>query len=1084
MKQNGRSYVVLFAALMSVLLMGGARMGLAQMPTSTILGTVMDQTGAVVPDVTVTATSTETGVSRVTRAGTNGTYRFSALPVGSYTVQAEKPGFQTVIQSGLRITIGQEAVINFRLQVGTVAESISVTAEAPIVNTTSGTLSSLVSEQTVSDLPLNGRNFNDLTLLQTGISVARTVGKSGTIDGAQFSSGGAPIRSNTYMLDGTIMNNVTSSGGGSSVNENSLGVEAIREYRVLTNSYSAEYGNTMGAQISLATKSGTNQFHGSLFEYLRNSAMDARNWTDIPEKAPLRRNSFGGSLGGPIMQDRLFFFVTYEGLRQREGATLAAVVPTAAARQDGGLVPVVSPVVKPYLDLFPLPNGPDLGQGLGQFFAGVSRVADEDYGMVRGDYTISNADSLFGRWTINDPRNVDPAYDDVIPPNHVQALGRNQYVTVSENHIFSPTLLNTFRFSFARTANSSPRFGPDAPGLNFVEGQPMGGLGISGVSEVAPNRPVLDASLDRYSFGDDVFFTFGRHSLKFGTLIHNTRNFVDVTTNKLGQWQFASLSNFLEARAETFTVITPGSRNDRTYDFSILGFYAQDDIQVRPGFTLNLGLRYEFHTEYEEVNGLGFAVRDLINDTEATPGAPFENASLRNFSPRFGFAWDVRGDGKTAVRGGFGLLYDLATVGSAFIVGATSTPPISTTTRLTRPEFRPLPPIPTGRGSRTLRTMDYHLQQPHLLSYNLTVDRELPAGLGLTLTYGGSRGINLIQSRDGNPTVPFGVVRDGICDSRVATPPASNTGPKCWRGAVSATDPVVGGARGIDPRINPAWADVEFKTAGGSSWYNSLQFQLTKSLSHGVQFQSSYTYSKLIDDTQGQFQGSEGLGAIQDDPSNRFHERGRAEFDIRHQWRLNGLYRFPSPFTGIAGTLGNGWWTGAIFSWNSGVPFVPQLGTQRSRSLVLGANGGDKRPHLVAGFDAEDITRGTSNGCAGVPGGTKLGTPERFFDPCAFAIQPIGFLGNAGRGIISGPNFSTLDFSLAKDTPLPFLGETGALQFRAEFFNILNHPSFGLPQRVVYTGASDVEPARSTAGQITSTFSEAREVQLALKIIF
>jgi hypothetical protein len=285
--------------------------------------------------------------------------------------------------------------------------------------------------------------------------------------------------------------------------------------------------------------------------------------------------------------------------------------------------------------------------------------------------------------------------------------------------------------------------------------------------------------------------------------------------------------------------------------------------------------------------------------------------------------------------------------------------------------------------------------------------------------------------------------------------------------------------------VNPAWSSVEFKTAGGNSWYNSLQFQMTKALSHGVQFQSSYTYSKLIDDTQGQFTGSEGLGAFQDDPSDvRRHERGRAEFDIRHQWRVNGLYRFPSPFTGVAGALGNGWWTGAIFTWNSGVPFAPTLGTQRSRSGVLGASGGAKRPNLVGGIDAEDITRGTSAGCSGVPAGTKLGTPERFYDPCAFAIQPIGFVGNAGRGIISGPNFSTLDFSLAKDTPLSFLGETGALQFRAEFFNILNHPSFGLPQQVVYTGRNDVEPARSTAGEITSTFSEAREVQLALKIIF
>jgi len=315
------------------------------------------------------------------------------------------------------------------------------------------------------------------------------------------------------------------------------------------------------------------------------------------------------------------------------------------------------------------------------------------------------------------------------------------------------------------------------------------------------------------------------------------------------------------------------------------------------------------------------------------------------------------------------------------------------------------------------------------------------------------------------------VVRDGICDSRVPTAPASNTGPKCWRGSVAPpNDPVIGGAAGIDPRINPNWGDVELKTAGGNSWYNSMQFSLTKRLTQGLQFGSSYTWSKLIDETQGQFQGPEGLGALGDDPSNRHHDRGRAEFDIRHQWRLNTLYRFPSPLTGFWGKLGNGWWTGSILTWNSGIPFAPRLGTQRSRSLVQGAAGGDRRPNLVPGVDREDITRGTSR-CDG----TKLGTPQLFYDPCAFAIQPLGFLGNASRGVISGPNFSTLDISLAKDTPLPFLGESGAMQFRAEFFNILNHPSFGLPERVVTVG---------TAGQINSTFSQSREIQLALKIIF
>ncbi|MGH9786532.1 MAG: carboxypeptidase regulatory-like domain-containing protein, partial [Terriglobia bacterium] len=452
------------------------------MSTATILGVVRDATGAVVPGASLTATNLETGFTRTAASASDGSFRFAALPVGRYEVRGEHAGFQTQAQTGLRISVGEEAVLNFTLQVGAVAERVEVTAEAPIVNTTSGTLSSLVSEERVSDLPLNGRNFDVLTFSQAGITAARNIERQGTLDGTQFSAGGAPIRSNTFMLDGTIMNNITNSGA-ASANENTLGVESIREYRVLMNSYTAEYGMSMGAQVSLVTKSGTNELHGSLFEYLRNSALDARNWTDIPDKSSLRRNSFGGSLGGPIVRERLFFFASYEGLRQRRGSTLAGVVPTKEARQDGVLVPRIADVVRPYLDLYPVPNGPDLGQGLGRYFAPVKRTQSEEYASARIDYHLSDSDTLFGRWTINDPRAVDPGYSPtILPPMRVEVGGRNQWITVSENHIFSPTLLNTARASFIRTANSSPQFGANPPGLNFVEGQPMGGLGIIGMS--------------------------------------------------------------------------------------------------------------------------------------------------------------------------------------------------------------------------------------------------------------------------------------------------------------------------------------------------------------------------------------------------------------------------------------------------------------------------------------------------------------------------------------------------------------------------------------------------------------------------
>ena len=323
------SVFVLAGILASALL---APLAMAQLPTGTILGVVKDASGAVIPGVAVTATNESTGITRMTISGEGGSYRFNALPVGNYALRAELDGFRAAVKTGLQLTIGQEAVIDFALEVGALTETVEVTAEAPLVNTTSGSLGSLVGEQTIADLPLNGRNYQDLALLQTGV-VQNQEGSGRTANGTQFSSNGAPVRSNLFMIDGTIMNDVHGYGG-ASTNDTALGVEGIREFKVVTNAFSAEYGMTMGSQITIVTKGGTNQIHGSLFEYIRNDAFDARNWTDIPDKAPLRQNNFGGSLGGPIQKDKLFYFGTYEGQRVRRSVSPgigSKRVPTMAA---------------------------------------------------------------------------------------------------------------------------------------------------------------------------------------------------------------------------------------------------------------------------------------------------------------------------------------------------------------------------------------------------------------------------------------------------------------------------------------------------------------------------------------------------------------------------------------------------------------------------------------------------------------------------------------------------------------------------------------------------------------------------------
>jgi len=381
--------------------------------------------------------------------------------------------------------------------------------------------------------------------------------------------------------------------------------------------------------------------------------------------------------------------------------------------------------------------------------------------------------------------------------------------------------------------------------------------------------------------------------------------------------------------------------------------------------------------------------------------------------------------------------------------------------------------------------VDYHLRQPHLYSYNLTAEHQLPGQIGLTVAYAGSRGINIMQTREGNPTIPLGVVRGTICDSRVPVTPESQTGPKCWRGDGATDANPAGSATGIDPRLNPAWNTIEYKTAGGDSWYNSLQLNVLRRFNHGFQFQSSYTWGHTLDTTQSQIgvDNSVTSNNFGDDPLNLKHDKGSAEFDQRHGWRVNGIYRFPSNVSGTWAKLANGWWISSILTWNSGFPFDPNTSTQRSRSLTGGTNGGIKRGDVVPGVKYANLTRGGSIGCTLGTGptarviaqGTPLGTPQLFYDACAFALPNLGFNGNAGRSIVYGPDFSNVNFSLVKDTPLPKLGESGSLQFRTEVFNVLNHPSLGVPSRTFNL---------TTAGQITSTFSRSREIQFALKILF
>jgi hypothetical protein len=395
--------------------LGCASPALAQLPTGTILGTVRDASGAVIPGATLTVTNSDTGLTRTTFSSNDGSYRLPALPVGRYELRASLDGFRTAVRDGITLAVTQEAVVNFTLEVGTLAETVAVTAEAPLVNTTSGSLGALVDAQAVAELPLNGRNYIDLTFLQVGIVKQENMTSGGTFTGSWYSSNGAPLRSNSYMLDGAVMANVLG-GSAASLASTTLGIEGIQEWRVITNTPSAEYGLTMGSQMTVVTKSGTNAFHGSLFEYFRDSALDARNYFDYrtaltPDRLPpFRRNNFGGSIGGPVRENRLFFFFTYEGLRERLGITsVANTIPgecrteplPAGCRFDGGTT--ILPLVRPLVALYPQPNLPG-----NRYTFPFTQPTDEHFYQGRLDWTISGADTAFGRLTQDDTTQIRP----------------------------------------------------------------------------------------------------------------------------------------------------------------------------------------------------------------------------------------------------------------------------------------------------------------------------------------------------------------------------------------------------------------------------------------------------------------------------------------------------------------------------------------------------------------------------------------------------------------------------------------------------------------------------------------------------
>jgi len=1044
------TYLRAMAAQLAVLLLVIGAAPLFAQSTATIVGVVRDS-GGVLPGATVTVRNVDTGLTRSVPTGGDGAFRFPALPVGPYEIRAELSGFRTSVRSGVRLLVGQEAVLDMVLELGSIQETVTVNGEAPLVETTTSALGAVVTEAEIASLPLEGRNYIGLTMMQPGVSESRTINNS-AYPGIWFSSSGAPPRSNGYSMDGADMRNGTGVTT-SSVTGQTLGLDGIQEYRVLTNAFPAEYGGVMGSQTVMVSKAGTNQFHGSLFQYHRDRNLEAANYFDEPgERTEFARNNYGGSFGGPLRQNRLFFHGTIEYARVRRGTTNISNTLPAAAHVDGGLVPRINPAIKPLVDLYPLPNAP--GDRYAFLF---TQPASDLYGQVRLDANVSANSTVFGRYTVT---NGDITAATFFPGYETHAETRNRFLTLSENHIFSPTVVSTTRVSYSRPdahyiADHPPQLLTD-PRYNFLPGEAMGIVSVGGVTDMGPsaNFPRAFAGKE-YTASNDTNISAGRSSWKFGVRVNRVEQFVQQAFSRGGQASFANVTAFLQGLPNFTRAPSPGSSNSKTLTYTAVGVYAQNDFKASDRLTLNLGLRYEPQTRYKEKFGRESAIRNILTDPAATLGPLFKNNTLGDVSPRFGFAWDVRGNGRTAVRGAAARLYDLGNMATPLVQAVAGTPPFSSLSRVNNAPFTVPFELPAEGTPQALRIIDYNLAAPNMWHYNVAVERELIASMALTVAYAGSRGINLIRTAEGNPREPSQRLADGR---------------PFWTG--------------LEPRVSPYWNTIELKVADSGSQYNSLQVKLNQRLSRGLQFQNSLTWASAKDNysafSNTDLGGAEGQTG--DSPFDRDRDWAPMLTDVRLNYRFNLVYRVPDAFTpgSVAGALLNTWQVATIVQATSGQPFTPGLMTNRSRSGVLGGQAGIDRPDLIPGVRPKDVTKGVSRGCGDIKAGTPVGTADLWFDPCAFTIPQLGTLGNAPRNGFRLPGYSRVDLSFMKMIPF---GGSAHTELRIDVFNVFNRVNLGIPDRIVYGALANVESPLVTAGTITSA-DAARQAQLSVRVSF
>ncbi len=1100
------STTTILILLVGILFFAAPRLA-AQVAGGTIQGTITDSSGGAISGVQIAIKNVATNAIKTATTNGDGFYTAPNLLPGEYELTATMANFATAVAREVDLKVGAQLQVNLIMRAGSISETVEVTTAPPQIELATSTLGAVVDERTVRQLPLNGRDWTQLATLETGVAAIHTqVGLSTGPDrgnrgfGSQLTiSGGRPAQNN-YRLDGVSINDYSNGAPGSVLGSN-LGVDAVEEFSVLTSNYSAEYGRTSGGVVNAVTKSGTNVLHGTAYEFLRNSALDARNTFDGPKKPPFRRNQFGASAGGPVIKDKTFLFGDYEGDRQATGISQPITVPSTSAWAGANAK------VLPFQGFFPAVNTCAPGQDpttcpqSGNFTSVVNQVIHENYFTIRGDHKLTRSDNLVGTYVYDNASETQP---DVLNSVLTGNSTKRQIATAEDTHLFSPSVVNTVRFGFNRVAAFS---GQNVSAINplakettntfaAVPGRPAPGVNIGGGIASFPGglgaSPNYRFHWNSFQLYDDAFVTKGIHFLRFGFATEYIQDNILASSDANGVVGFSNLTNFLQNIPQRFDAAYPGGITERQIRQHIWAGYLQDDIRLKPNLTLNAGVRYEMTTVPTETHG---KLSTLLTPSGFPPhlGNPFFlNPTLHNFEPRIGFAWDPFKTGKTSVRGGFGMfdvlplpyLYELLTPLSAPFYDLRNT---STFDPATYPNPFPdlLFPQISIPSTRRQAYVEHNPKRNYTMQWNLNVQRELTKGITGMLAYVGTRSVHqAFRADDINTTVPV--------------TPANFAGP-IYAGYNPNNTPTP---------LNSQAGQISTVTWGGDAHYSALQAKLTAQVNSKFQSQVSYTWGKSIDTGSSTVGGDTFLNSISSLPLfNPALRRGPSDFNVAHNLVISYTWLLPSPKEGPAPlqwALG-GWQLGGVVQLSSGVPFTVNI-DPNSDPLGLGSTDTWDFPDRVSGSGCSslvnpgNVSAYIKTQCFTIPAAPASfatvcsqqtqATSPAFIPPGAGQITCTNRRGNLGRNSLVGPPLKNFDFSLFRNIPVKRVSETFSIQFRVEMFNIFNHANYAPPLNhlSVFTQSASGDPTQldavGGAGQLDSTVTTSRQIQFGLKFVW